>query len=80
MNQNVQQLAIFKIEKVNKEEQIIFCGFALNEDEVKVYMEKVQKMIDVDLQNGYEGEYLVLPALYWKLQRGLSVKRQTKNK
>lgn len=74
--QNVQQLCIFKIEKVHNEEQLLFCGFADTQEEAIEYMNKVQDKIDVELQNDFEGEYIVIPALYFHLKRGSKFKKQ----
>lgn len=71
-NQNVQQLAIFKVEKITKdvpEETLLFCGYADNQEEAIAYMEQVQKQIDYGMESELQGQYIVLPALYFNLTK-----------
>jgi len=76
---NVQQLAIFKIDKAHStdvEDTMLFCGYADSQEEALSYMEQVQKEIDYNLQEDLQGEYIVIPALYFNLKK--SVDRKTK--
>jgi hypothetical protein len=76
---NVQQLAIFKIDKIHStdvEDTMLFCGYADSQEEALSYMEQVQKQIDYNLQDELQGEYIVIPALYFNLKK--SVDRETK--
>ena len=76
---NVQQLAIFKIDKIHSsdiEDTMLFCGYADSQEEALSYMEQVQKQIDYNLQEDLQGEYIVIPALYFNLKK--SVDRKTK--
>jgi len=71
-NQNIKQLAIFKIDKVidnSEDEAMLFCSFANNEQEVINYMETIQKEVDFKMQTQYEGEYLVLPSIYFNIKK-----------
>ena len=76
---NVRQLAIFKIDKAHStdvEDTMLFCGYAESQEEALAYMEQVQKEIDYNLQDDLQGEYIVIPALYFNLKK--SVDRKTK--
>lgn len=70
--QNVKQLAIFKIDKVSSEsddDAMLFCGFANNESEVIKYMEDVQNQVHYKMQDQLAGEYLVLPSIYFNIKK-----------
>lgn len=72
--QSIQQLAIFKIVPVDKqgqEEGLLFCSFANTQEEAVEYLESVQKSIDYECNHTFEGEYLVIPALYFNLKRNV---------
>ena len=77
---NVQQLAIFKIDKAHStdiEDTMLFCGYADSQEEALSYMEQVQKQIDFNLQDDLQGEYIVIPALYFNLKKTIK-KTETK--
>lgn len=81
---NNQQLAIFKIDKLSSkslDDSLLFCGYANNKDELINYFNEVQKEIDVAMNTDLEGEYIVLPALHYKLSKTLqkSQKQTTTN-
>tara|TARA_Y100000592_G_C5468491_1_gene318045 strand:+ start:1078 stop:1377 length:300 start_codon:yes stop_codon:yes gene_type:complete len=76
-----QQLAIFKIDKLSSkslDDTLLFCGYANNKDEIMNYFNQVQKEIDVSMNTELEGEYIVLPALHFKLSRTIQ-KSQNQN-
>ena len=67
-----QQLAIFKIDKLSSksiDDTLLFCGYANNKSELMNYFNEVQQEIDVAFNQELEGEYIVLPALHFKLSR-----------
>jgi hypothetical protein len=69
---NNQQLAIFKIDKLSSkslDDSLLFCGYANNKDELMNYFNQVQKEIDVAMNTDLEGEYIVLPALHFKMTK-----------
>lgn len=69
---NNQQLAIFKIDKnsdKNLDETMLFCGYANDKEQVMSYLSQVQNEIDQEFNNELEGDYIVLPALHFKLTR-----------
>lgn len=76
-----QQLAIFKIDKLSSkslDDTLLFCGYGKNKDEIMNYFNQVQKEIDVSMNTDLEGEYIVLPALHFKLSRTIE-KSQNQN-
>ena len=76
-----QQLAIFKIDKLSSkslDDTLLFCGYANNKDEIMNYFNEVQKQIDVSMNTDLEGEYIVLPALHFKLSR--TIQKSTNQK
>lgn len=76
---NNQQLAIFKIDKLSSktlDDSLLFCGYAENKDQVYEYFGQVQKEIDVAINTDLEGDYIVLPALHFKMERTLQKSQQ----
>jgi hypothetical protein len=80
--QGIQQLVILKIEKEvtnQSEETILFCGYAGNQEEAIQYMEDVQKEIDFNMRSELQGEYIVVPALYFNLKKRIIKKESNEN-
>ena len=67
-----QQLAIFKIDRdaeQSLEETLLFCGYADGKDEVMRYFQSLKKQVDVTMNYDLEGDYIVLPAIHFKVKR-----------
>jgi len=67
-----QQLAIFKIDKdveQSLDETLLFCGYADGKDEVMKYFHSLKKQVDSTMNFDLEGDYIVLPALHFKVKR-----------
>tara|TARA_B100001248_G_C27089748_1_gene322070 strand:- start:130 stop:372 length:243 start_codon:yes stop_codon:yes gene_type:complete len=66
----MQKLALFKLIKTKNGHEILeFCGLFDNQQEVIMYLEEIQKMIDTQFQHQLEGEYFTLPSFYFNLKR-----------
>lgn len=68
----VQQLAIFKIDKDvegSLDETLLFCGYADGKEEVMSYFNKLKKEVDLTMNYELEGDYIVLPAIHFKVKR-----------
>jgi len=65
----MQKLALFKLVKSKKHEFLDFCGFFDSQEEIVLYLEEIQKMIEQKFQHQLEGEYVVLPSFYYNIKR-----------
>lgn len=62
---NVQCLCVFYIDKQGME----LCGYFTNMEEVMNYFVQAQINIDRKYQYHFEGQYIVVPAIYFNLKR-----------
>lgn len=60
----MEKLIVFKIE----EDNLLVCGDFNSKEHAIEYLTAVKKMIDFEVQHNLAGEYIVVPALYFKLQ------------
>ncbi len=52
-----------------EDDTLELCGYYNDMDGVDEYFKQVQKHIDHSQQTELEGDYLVIPTLYYKLKR-----------
>jgi len=65
---NVKTLGVFK---VMKDDSLVLCGYYEDMDAVMDYFKQVKVAIDRSMQFDLEGDYLVLPVVYFNLKRKL---------
>lgn len=67
----MEKLVVLKIEG----DEVLVCGFFNSKEEVVQYLTAVGKMINEELQQHLQGEYIAIPALYYHLTQQVSKKK-----
>tara|TARA_B100000963_G_scaffold88306_1_gene75841 strand:+ start:206 stop:436 length:231 start_codon:yes stop_codon:yes gene_type:complete len=66
----MEKLALFKLIKTKNNHEILeFCGTFDSKQEVILYLEEIQKMIEQQYQHQLEGEYFTMPTFYFNIKR-----------
>lgn len=63
---NVKTLGVFK---VMSDDSLVLCGYYEDMEAVLRYFKEVKVAIDRSMQFNLEGDYLVLPVVYFNLKR-----------
>lgn len=61
----MEKLGIFKI----VEDVPTLCGYYDNKEDALEYLKEVKKMVDYNMQHQLVGEYILVPCLYFNIQR-----------
>ena len=67
----MEKLVVLKVEG----DEILVCGFFNSKEEVVQYLTAVNKMINEEMQQNLQGEYIAIPALYYHLTTQPSTKK-----
>mgnify|MGYP003635965621 CR=1 FL=1 len=60
----MEKLAVFKIGLEN----LVYCASFTNKEDAIKYLEYVKGLIDKDLQTQLQGEYIIVPSIYFNLK------------
>ncbi len=64
----MEKLVVLKVEG----DELLVCGFFNSKEEVVQYLTAVNKMINEEMQQNLQGEYIAIPALYYHLTQQTS--------
>ena len=67
----MEKLVVLKVEG----DELLVCGFFNSKEEVVQYLTAVNKMINEEMQQNLQGEYIAIPALCYHLTQQTSKKK-----
>jgi len=67
----MEKLVVLKVEG----DELLVCGFFNSKEDVVQYLTAVNKMINEEMQQNLQGEYIAIPALYYQLTQQISKKK-----
>ena len=60
----MEQLGVFKL----IDDEMVLCGYYASLDDAKAYLMEISSLINDKMQTNLQGEYVILPLLYFELK------------